>query len=96
MRRRVGCGAQEVLEERQVDDHRGEAEFEGDAPEQQPIGEHANGAQGGAFGAGRERGADLAHHHAQEGHGDGLLVGVVERVPRADGITGMPARVDQT
>ena len=36
-----------------------------------------------------------AHHHAQEGHGDCLLVGVVQWVSRAHGITGVPARVAQ-
>ncbi len=43
------------------------------------------------LGAGGEGGADLTCDHAEECHGGGLLVGVVQRLSGAGGVAGMPS-----
>ena len=59
------------------------------------VREHADLAQRGALGAGRERGADLAGDDAQEGHRRRLQVDVVQRRAGAGRVARAPAGAQQ-
>ena len=84
--------SEEVLKGRYVDERREEDEFERDAPEQHWVGEEADRAEGGALGARRDRGADLACDDAGKCHRGRLQVSAVQGgVQRRPGLPG-PSR----
>lgn len=90
---REGGRAEEVLEWRRVHERRGEDEFEGDAGEQQWVGEEADVVQGRVVGAGGDGRADLAGDDSREGGGGRGEVSVVQGVPGPVGSPGcQPAR----
>ena len=83
--------AEDVLEGRHVDERGGEEELEGDAPEQQPVGEEADRAERRPLRAGGDGRADLARDDARERHRRRPEVVVVERRAGADVVARAPA-----
>src|SRR5690606_29238796 len=90
-----GGGSEHVLQGRQVDQGGGEAEFEGDAGEQEGVGGQADLAERGVVGAGGHRGADLAGDQPGEGGGGRGQVGVVQRGAAAGGVARVPSGAPQ-